>query len=300
MKHFLALLVLSLAVPAASARTWTHINPVLGDQSFLLKYGTLPNDCTPDQLRIAAHLEYAEFVLRSKDVNGMSPEQIAKRTHLLDLLHDYWTRGIFPKNEDETDERRPCFIDREGTICAVGYLVEQTAGRDIAELINERFMYNEILEMNDPLVLNWIEACGLTREECAMIQPGYGSPYVTEPQLAYGLSYRIDDNFYHSVSLYSVTYTGGGMWGAGKKQHLVSSAGIKFDFLSNKNFSFGFRYARALGKKRRKWGNLAFMPECFRYSKTWGMNLKPEFELIRTFKYLELGLGYSYAVPIIS
>lgn len=292
---------LILVAEALSARTWTHINPILGDQSYILKYGEAPTPSTNDQVRIATHLEYAEFVLRSKDVYGMSEEHISKRTHLLDLLHEYRTRGIFPNNSDETDERRPCFIDHNGTICAVGYLIEQTAGHDVAELISERFLYNEIMEMNDPLVINWIENCGLTREECAMIQPGYGSDPIHEPQLSYGVSYRVGDNFYHSFGIYNLKYAGDGHWGSGRGD-LSRSTGFRFDLLNNGNFSAGIRHAQALRRPRdeQKFAYLALMPECFRYNKVWGMNLKPELEFTRTIKFLELGLGYSYAIPIIS
>lgn len=294
-------IVLFFTAGLLSARTWTHINPVIGDQSYILKYGETPNETTSDQVRIATHLEYVEFVLRSKDVSNMNPEQIAKRTHLLDLLHEYWSRGIFPNNSDETDERRPCFIDHNGTICAVGYLIEQTAGRDVAELISERFLYNEIMEMNDPVVINWIENCGLTREECAMIQPGYGSDPVHEPQLSYGVSYRVGDNFYHSFGICILKYAGDGHWGT-ERGDLSSNTGIRLDLLNNGNFSAGIRHARALGRfqDEQKFAYLALMPECFRYRNDWGMNLKPELGFTRTIKFLELGLGYSYAIPIIS
>jgi hypothetical protein len=99
-----------------------------------------------------------------------------KRNHLLDLLHDYWTKAVFPRNYDYKAERKPCFIDKDGTICAVGYLVEQTAGREAAETINFKHKYDVVMEMNDEMVDNWINKSGLTKEECAMIQPTYGPP----------------------------------------------------------------------------------------------------------------------------
>jgi len=297
MKNLLTISIL-LFTGVLSARTWTRINPIVGDQSYILKYGKAPNETTSDQVRIATHLEYAEFVLRSKDVSGMSEEQVSKRNHLLDLLHAYFTRGIFPVNDDETDERRPCFIDHEGTICAVGYLIEQTAGHEVAELVSERFRYNEILEMNDPVVLNWIQECGLTQEECAMIQPGYGPRFVREPQLSYGVSYRIQDNFYHSFGFHLLKYQAYGFRSAFHGD-LISSSGIRFDLLNNGNFSAGIRYAKTVGQRKR-FGTLGIMPECFRYNNVWGMNLKPEFGLYRTWKFFEFGVAYSYAIPIIS
>jgi hypothetical protein len=289
------LLLLSFLISAhfLAAAGHDRINPLLGDQSYLLKYGTAPTAETPDQVRIAAHLEYAEFVLRSKDVSGMTQEQIQKRTHLLDLLHEYRTRGIFPHNFDDADNRRPCFIDRNGTICAVGYLVEQTAGHDVAELINSRFMYNEILEMNDPVVINWIESSGLTREECAIIQPSYREFTPRVSRLSYGVSYRVNDYFYHSIRLQHEKST---------RRHGYGGIGAQLDLFGAGDFSTGIRYAKRMGTWRNSapgWW-LSIMPELFRCSRAYGMNLKPELEYMRTWKKFSVGLGYGYCIPVVN
>jgi len=74
-------------------------------------------------------------------------------------------------------------------ICAVGYLIEKTAGRHVAEEINSKFKYDYLLAMNDETVDNWIMTSGLTKEECAMIQPTYGpapTDYYISP--TYGIS----------------------------------------------------------------------------------------------------------------
>ncbi len=67
----------------------------------------------------------------------MSAEMQARRAHLLNLLHEYRSAGRFPKNY-EREGRKPRFIDRDGTICAVGYLIEQTAGWATAGLVEHR------------------------------------------------------------------------------------------------------------------------------------------------------------------
>ena len=79
------------------------VNPIIGDESFISKFGYAPDETTDNQLRIVTHLAYAEELLRNKDVSHLSPEQQENRTMLLDLLHDYWTKGIFPKNYDRTE-----------------------------------------------------------------------------------------------------------------------------------------------------------------------------------------------------
>ena len=150
------------------------VNPIIGDISFVSKFGHQPDAATSDELRIRTHLEYVENLLREKDASALSPDLRNKRNHLLDLLHDYWTAGVFPKNYDYSDERKPCFIDRDNTICAVGYLVEQTTSRQVADQINSKHQYDELLAMNDYTVDNWISTSGISKEEFAMIQPTYG------------------------------------------------------------------------------------------------------------------------------
>lgn len=279
------------------ARTWTHINPIVRDQSYFLKFGVAPNQSTSDEVRIATHLEYAEFVLRSKDVSAMSAAQIQKRTHLLDLLHEYWSRGIFPRNDDHTDGRRPCFIDHEGTICAVGYLVEQTAGHDVAELISKRFLYGEIMDMNDPLVINWIEDCGLTREECAIIQPSYGRGFIrTYNRLSYGASYRVNDLLYHSFR-FEHQRKNGNRFGTA-----AAAYGVQFDWLNNGAFSAGVLYSAPLRNRlaRKLIRTLEIMPEYFLYDSKSGMNLRPGVQVTRSWKRVSVGAGYSYAIPIVN
>ena len=80
----------------------------------------------------------------------LAPLQQKNRAALLDHLQRYRLAGRFPQNHDYPDQRKPCFIDRDGHICAVGYLVEQSAGRAMANQINERYQYAKIFEMDMP------------------------------------------------------------------------------------------------------------------------------------------------------
>ncbi len=177
-----------------SVDTSQLVNPLLGDISYESKFGHKPNSKTDNNLRIRTHLEYVENLLRNKDVSGFSVDLQTKRNHLLDLLHDYWTNGVFPKNYDYADQRRPCFIDKDGIICAVGYLIEQTTSRQVADDINSKHKYDELLAMNNTKVDNWILTSGLTKEECAMIQPTYApTPVYTYNHISpvYGISSSI-------------------------------------------------------------------------------------------------------------
>lgn len=162
------------------------VNAVIGDISFLESFGSLPTKETSEKLRIQTHLSYVETLLRSRDVSALTKEKQANRLRMLDLLNEYWTAGVFPTNYDYPNQRIPCFIDMEGRICAVGYLIEQTFGRQIAEKINAKFKYEYVLAMNDPVIDGWIESSGLTKGECAMIQPNYRSENYISP--AFGIS----------------------------------------------------------------------------------------------------------------
>lgn len=167
------------------------INPLLGDISFVREFGYKPTATTDEVLRIKTHLAYVEKLLRKKDVSNLTLELQAKRRHLLDLLNDYWTTGIFPRNYDYAEKRVPCFIDKDGKICAIGYLIEQTEDRQFAEQINNRYKYDKISAINDHSVDSWVAKNGLTKEECAMIQPAYGpTPICTYNHIttAYGIS----------------------------------------------------------------------------------------------------------------
>lgn len=157
-----------------TAATDSHapVNAVIGDISFVKKFGHLPEPGTNEGLRIKTHLEYVELILRENSSSYLDKEIRQKRNKLIENLRKYRSAGIFPKNYGR-NERSPCFIDRDGNICALGYLVEQSAGRQLAESINMDFQYSEVADMNSPALSGWLKQNGLTREEAATIQPSY-------------------------------------------------------------------------------------------------------------------------------
>lgn len=179
MRPFTPILIIATAVlffgcdrtPEGESGT---INPLVGDASFVAAFGSAPTKAADENIRINTHLAYVEGLLRKRDVSHLSKGLQQKRRNALDLLRDYRLAGEFPKNYDHKDKRMPCFIDIKSKICAVGYLVEQTVGREVAEAINVKFKYSEVLSMRDEVLDQWIAQSGLTKEECAMIQPAYG------------------------------------------------------------------------------------------------------------------------------
>ncbi|HEY0059128.1 MAG TPA: hypothetical protein VGB56_08320 [Flavisolibacter sp.] len=190
------------------------VNAVLGDKSFAETFQQLPDQNTNEVLRIQTHLKYVEELLRSKDVSHLTKQQVANRATALQVLHRYWTTGNFPKNE-AYKERRPCFIDREGNICAVGYLIEQTVGRNVAENISRLYQYDYLLDMNEPVIKNWAEEYGFTLEECAMIQPTYGpipadQTYEVPVKTGYGISSAFATGTNIGVNVVHLTNRSGG------------------------------------------------------------------------------------------
>ncbi len=156
------------------------VNPVLGDESFKQAFGRLPDDGDPEELRIKTHLAFVERELRKNFPADLSGTVRQNREHLLNLLREYHEAGRFPSNYGYPGERKPCFIDRDGAICAVGYLIEQTSGRELAEKINIMHQYDYIKDMDMPELEEWIAQSGLSVEEYAMIQPQYLTPLPDE------------------------------------------------------------------------------------------------------------------------
>lgn len=122
---------------------------------------------------VAAHLAYAEKFLRGTSEKQLTVSQMRNRELVLDLLSTYYKQGIFPANYEFPGVRRPCFIDADGRVCAVGYLIEQTAGIEAAEKINELHQHDYVMDMQDELLSDWMNEFGFTKHELAIIQPAY-------------------------------------------------------------------------------------------------------------------------------
>jgi YD repeat-containing protein len=156
-------------------------NHHLGDDSFVQKFGRPPRLTDDETLRARTHLEYAHARLSAKPATR--PELAARRQQLLGYLADYIRKGTTPQNH-HLAERTPVFIDDAGQICAVGYMIEQSAGRALPEKITRmhRFDFIEDIAKEMPEVREWVEASGLSLDEIASIQPGYMGPEIDQWQ----------------------------------------------------------------------------------------------------------------------
>jgi hypothetical protein len=133
-----------------------------------------------EQPRIQRHLAAVEAILRARSTAGLSESQRRNRLARLDDLHEYWTRGEFPQNLDFPNRLIPYFIDAKGVPCAMGYLVIQSGHEDFAEEIRVRMNNAYIGEIAavDNRLAEWGDVNGMTLEEAAMVQPGYGAPRI--------------------------------------------------------------------------------------------------------------------------
>lgn len=168
----------------------SEINAVIGDESYVHRFGEKPDKHVPDVLRIQVHLEYVESMLRNRSVDHLTEQQRLNRIEKLDLLREYYLGAIFPYNDGHPDERRPTFISSNGNICAVGYLIEKTAGRELAEEINEEYKYAYISEIDDSRFDTWMDSSGFTQRELAMIQPAYDQMKSEERRTKNDISFR--------------------------------------------------------------------------------------------------------------
>lgn len=125
--------------------------------------------------RVAQHLARAEGHAARRDVSQLGPVQRLLRQLLLQELARYRAEGRFPQNHD-FEARTPYFIDASGTRCAMAHLLELGGAGELVEKIAAERNNARVRELVDePGLLAWLEAAGLTPEEAAAIQPSYCS-----------------------------------------------------------------------------------------------------------------------------
>lgn len=180
MKNFVIIIAYSILCTQVYANS---INKIIGDESFLSTYHRMPHEKDSEILRIKTHLLYAVQLLNNTTTTHLSDEQIANRKHVLLLLSEYAEAEQYPTNRKFEQERRPCFIDNiSGNLCAVGYLIAQTSGLDMAKQINQQYQYAYIEEMNEPALHQWANKYGLSLKDCATIQPTYDFKHRINPE----------------------------------------------------------------------------------------------------------------------
>jgi hypothetical protein len=130
-------------------------------------------DSRIEQERVAGHLRRAETLARASDQSGLDRLQALVRQLLLEELGRYRAAGRFPQNPGLA-ETTPIFVDTAGTRCAVAHLMETGGEAALVERIARERNRARIAELADePRLLAWLAAAGLTVAEAAAIQPSY-------------------------------------------------------------------------------------------------------------------------------
>ena len=125
--------------------------------------------------RIRSHLARVERELRARDVSALDPARRAARMQALDALHAYWMAGVFPHNHDSPGERRPYFVDRHGTRCAMAYVIERSGGAELVRRVSRTANNARVLDLaSDRELVTWLDRAGMTAFEAQRVQPAYG------------------------------------------------------------------------------------------------------------------------------
>jgi len=167
----------SLALPPNAPPTLrAGANHHTGDDGFVAHLGRAPR---PGEEKLRMHEHFVAVRARLAARKATRPELEATRQQILGYLDAYIAKGTTPDN-GHLPWRTPVFIDDAKTICAVGYLIEQSAGRPLAEKIAaaHRYDFIEDIAKDMPEVQAWVEASGFTLDELGQIQPGYRGPEV--------------------------------------------------------------------------------------------------------------------------
>lgn len=125
--------------------------------------------------RVRAHLLAAEQFLRSRSTSGLNRTQLERRAANIAVLREYRSRGQFPHNTEFPNRRVPYFMDSEGRLCALPYLMARSGDRDLVNQVAATHNNAHVAELaGNAEVTEWLTREGLTLEEAALIQPMHG------------------------------------------------------------------------------------------------------------------------------
>lgn len=132
--------------------------------------------------RIAEHLHDVADRLATRAPITVDEAPYQRRRALLDTLHVYADRGLFPQNST-VPGRTPVFIDEEGAACAVGQLMISSGHEALAERIRKEMNLAYIHDIDLPEVTVWARDHGFTIDELAWIQPTYHFERTRDPNI---------------------------------------------------------------------------------------------------------------------
>jgi hypothetical protein len=167
----------SFALPRPNSTVRAGANHHIGDDSYIAKYGHNVDRHASERDRMHQHLQFVHDWLAARPPT--KPELATRRNEILAHFADYIAKNTTPKNE-RVPWRTPVFIDDEGTICAVGYLIQETTNKELPKKIakSHRYDFIEDIAGDMPEVSSWVAESGFTLDEIAHIQPAYEEPGV--------------------------------------------------------------------------------------------------------------------------
>jgi hypothetical protein len=122
---------------------------------------------------IKSRLQLVEQILKTYTPKNLTPTLQLRRQKYLEVLHQYWMKGEFPRNYTHPENRVPCFIDRDGSVCAVAHLIFSAGESEMANSIASQANNAYITEMNFAGLDTWVAQSGFILQELRLIQPTY-------------------------------------------------------------------------------------------------------------------------------
>jgi hypothetical protein len=127
-----------------------------------------------ENARIHRHFLAIEPRLRAATARALDPPRRLTRALLLDEVARYGRERRYPINRDFKGKCVPYFVDEAGTRCAVAHLLEIGGQPELVQRIAARRNHARVRELADePELLRWLAAAGLSVAEAALIQPDY-------------------------------------------------------------------------------------------------------------------------------
>jgi len=154
---------------------WISMDPAVLDDQRAVAFAT-------EAARIAEHLHYVADRLAARTPVSVDEGPYQRRRALLDTLHVYADRGLFPQNIT-VPGRTPVFIDERGAACAVGQLMIGSGHETLAERIRTEMNLAYVHDIDLPEVAVWARDHGFTIDELAWIQPTYHFERIRDPSV---------------------------------------------------------------------------------------------------------------------
>lgn len=151
-------------------------------------FGAFTDVNTEKQERISNRLTYVQQLLKMRKTTELTPQQQSNRTQLLNLLELYVMLGKYPSDYDQKVKERLCFKDASGRRCAIGFMIERTAGQHLADIVCDQESLEFLVPAHKSAYEAWLAQSGMTSEELAMIQPNFSGQAPADSQAPSGVS----------------------------------------------------------------------------------------------------------------